>query len=1209
MPRGGRLSFALVSTAAYAATPVEVTLSAGGSLLGRATILGAGEIATELDPATTLVAGVLRLRLKARPQTSGLRARLGTALGPSGLIEVAEVLVASPPDAGSGVVLAIGESRAWPAVARACQVAPAPDPATGWPECVEAPRLELAVLPTAMPAELVLRFGPGQPVGSVVASGIAGTLRRAIIGPGSELRVPLVDDHPAAEVPIQVALDFDPEDPFTTPAFALAGLSLSAGPVAPLEPGAEHRFEGTAADQGYLDASWQVDEAGAHLTETHGRLDVAISPAAGPDAELQLVLAPMGGPLTDAALNVAVSDAGAPLAVAALRDQQMMVVPLAEPLRRGARRLELDVHLALAVPGQDASALRRGAVTLLALRLVSPSRRGTHSADMQPQAETLAAEILAAGVAARDLRERAAAEPSEVAALAGTRARIVAAIEVLADKAALAVLLNRETLDALLDLGAFAATVAESRPRPVSPGIFQDDVAAAARSLSLAILTTPPWQATEGAEVAGLCEALAAFPVAVARYLAATDWAIEDAAAGAYRAHVLKLFAFARASFAGAVTRPRLVSLAERLLGELRPHPLLFAGAPMREVAEALGEAAAARLVSAGRRLGLPRPARRRTSALRLGVLLRNLEDTPETRIFIGTLGVLPPEAVQVTVVVHEASRRPVDLWPGAVVIDLDGLSVNSAVEAIRAEALDLLLLGAFVAGFADLAAIVSHRLAPLQVASTAVAPMTTGLASFDLMLCDAGSMPADGGADYSERLAWSPVPVQRFPSPSHPAADREAARDLLRARLGLAPGAVVLVSGAVEGKIGAELIRTWSEILAAAPEAVLVLYPFAPNWRMRHARGRFVRHLAAACAARSVAADRVRVLDSLSRSQVEDLLSGADLYLDSFPYAGATTVVEALHCSLPAVALAGNTQRGLQGAAWLRAFGLPHLVADDPAGYSARAAALARDAGARRAAAAAIRPPAELAPEVYGPALARFLRGLAGFPEAAEPRPRHIFHHMPKAAGTTCRDVFASWFELRVDDREPWSPEAPPPRYPPASIAPGEMLCGHFNAAGYSLSARYPEVLGDPGWRLITFLRDPLEAAISYHAFERRHRPRWDPSFVSPDLDAYLEAGPRHLGEHLGSVDDDWRAALERYWFVGTVDRLGECLRWLALALDKPDPGPLPRLNSSDGCGRPSACAVRAFTRCRPEEFEIWRAAAARCDRLLASNPRRWRA
>ncbi len=150
--------------------------------------------------------------------------------------------------------------------------------------------------------------------------------------------------------------------------------------------------------------------------------------------------------------------------------------------------------------------------------------------------------------------------------------------------------------------------------------------------------------------------------------------------------------------------------------------------------------------------------------------------------------------------------------------------------------------------------------------------------------------------------------------------------------------------------------------------------------------------------------------------------------------------------------------------------------------------------------------------------------------------------------------------------------------------------------------------MLGDPAWRMITILRDPLETAISYYFFERQHRPKVDRRYRPLTLDAYLETAPSHLFEHLTSIGPDWRAALDRYWFVGVSDQFDACIEWLARAFDKPVPDETVWLNRTARGEMPSEEAVRRFVRRNDVDFEIFRAATARCKAILATDPRDYR-
>ncbi len=165
-----------------------------------------------------------------------------------------------------------------------------------------------------------------------------------------------------------------------------------------------------------------------------------------------------------------------------------------------------------------------------------------------------------------------------------------------------------------------------------------------------------------------------------------------------------------------------------------------------------------------------------------------------------------------------------------------------------------------------------------------------------------------------------------------------------VRGDIGVAKEAIILVSGAMAHKITDPLISVWADILAGSPETVLVLYPFATNWSMDFShkgfRARLDQHLDAA----GVDKSRVVLLATQRPERVREIISAADLYLDSFPYTGATTVCEALSVGTPVLTCAGDSLRELTGASWVRAFDFPELVATGPEHYRAIALDLCRD-------------------------------------------------------------------------------------------------------------------------------------------------------------------------------------------------------------------------------------------------------------------------
>jgi predicted O-linked N-acetylglucosamine transferase (SPINDLY family) len=91
---------------------------------------------------------------------------------------------------------------------------------------------------------------------------------------------------------------------------------------------------------------------------------------------------------------------------------------------------------------------------------------------------------------------------------------------------------------------------------------------------------------------------------------------------------------------------------------------------------------------------------------------------------------------------------------------------------------------------------------------------------------------------------------------------------------------------------------------------------------------------------------DPARVVFALARPNAEylALYRCADVFLDTWPYNGHTTVSDALWAGCPVVALLGDTFAGRVAASLLTAVGLPESIALDVDRYVAKAIALGRD-------------------------------------------------------------------------------------------------------------------------------------------------------------------------------------------------------------------------------------------------------------------------
>lgn len=338
-----------------------------------------------------------------------------------------------------------------------------------------------------------------------------------------------------------------------------------------------------------------------------------------------------------------------------------------------------------------------------------------------------------------------------------------------------------------------------------------------------------------------------------------------------------------------------------------------------------------------------PRPARRK---IRLGVLRPHFNPGSETFATLPVFEYLDRDRFEIILYSESLHGSPLEGYCAGRadrLVDLSRHGVDVPAR-IRADTLDVLLVGTNISAKPHPNMISLHRLARNQIASFCE-PATTGLRSMDYFL--AGELALAPGAEdfYSERMLVMPGSGICFSYGNMP----QPVAEVPRAHLGIPDDAVVYVSGANMVKYGAAMCHAWAEILSAVPGSVLVLYPFNPNWFQQYPMVAFKRELYGVFAQHGVATDRVILLDPRDDfAEIRGILRLADVYLDSFPYSGATSLADAMHAYLPVVALEGRYLRFRQAAAILRELGLHELVATDEEDYRGKAIQLGREAGLR---------------------------------------------------------------------------------------------------------------------------------------------------------------------------------------------------------------------------------------------------------------------
>jgi predicted O-linked N-acetylglucosamine transferase (SPINDLY family)/predicted SAM-dependent methyltransferase/GT2 family glycosyltransferase len=304
-------------------------------------------------------------------------------------------------------------------------------------------------------------------------------------------------------------------------------------------------------------------------------------------------------------------------------------------------------------------------------------------------------------------------------------------------------------------------------------------------------------------------------------------------------------------------------------------------------------------------------------------------------------------------------------------------------VSAIRGDDLDILFFATNVTAVTNqICLLASHRLARTQITSGG-SVVTTGIANMDYFLSGTFTDPSPIAQDqYREKLIQLPGAAHCF---SYGEFEEKSSVVIDREQLDISDDAIIFTSGANFYKIIPELIHTWAKIIVAVPNSKIVLFPFGPNWSSSYPKQAFKQHLHKIFAEYGVVSDRVIALDPQpvpNREHLKEYYQLADVYLDSYPFAGTTSLIEPLQVNLPVIARQGNSFRSSMGAAMIRSLNITELVADSEESYIQLAVALGNDPELRQQKSAEIKAkmadnPSFLDSKGYGAKIGELFKGL----------------------------------------------------------------------------------------------------------------------------------------------------------------------------------------------------------------------------------------
>lgn len=207
----------------------------------------------------------------------------------------------------------------------------------------------------------------------------------------------------------------------------------------------------------------------------------------------------------------------------------------------------------------------------------------------------------------------------------------------------------------------------------------------------------------------------------------------------------------------------------------------------------------------------------------------------------------------------------------------------------------------------------------------------TTGLDTMDYLVTDAWHSPPGDAQQFTETLFR--LPRLRFCY--QPPAD---CPDVMPPPMVRRGGPPALGAFSRLAKLSPGTLEAWSLALTVVPDSRLVI----KNSSLKHEEERAA--FASVLRGHGIDPRRVELRGDSSHKEMLAEYNDIDIVLDSFPYNGAITAMEALWMGKPVVTIDGHTLVSRQGSALLHAVGLEELVARDTRKFAERVAELAEN-------------------------------------------------------------------------------------------------------------------------------------------------------------------------------------------------------------------------------------------------------------------------
>ncbi|MFD2207956.1 hypothetical protein [Kiloniella antarctica] len=340
------------------------------------------------------------------------------------------------------------------------------------------------------------------------------------------------------------------------------------------------------------------------------------------------------------------------------------------------------------------------------------------------------------------------------------------------------------------------------------------------------------------------------------------------------------------------------------------------------------------------------RTTKRNKTKTSIGLIITRIQPTPETSIWLSHFRALDPKKYEKFLFKIPTSPQSdkkfeqhfCSYFDHIIPLECDNfyplehednrnLATKNCVAQIRSYNLDLLSLSSvpsnYFLNFENTLA--PYRLAKKQFLTTATSPQTSGLSHIDYMISSPSMEPPKPEEQFTETLIIEPGSNHCF---DYSGRRQNVTIEITRKSLNIPQNHTVLINGSSMGKLSREVITLWLEVLKKSSDTTLILFPYNPLWTDRYSHRLFEEYLFMLCSTLKVDPKRIYILPPRKHYyEINAILKMGDIYVDSFPFSGATSILDAFIAGLPTVIKSGRTQRTMQAAAMNKAIHLDERV------------------------------------------------------------------------------------------------------------------------------------------------------------------------------------------------------------------------------------------------------------------------------------------